>query len=56
MITTLRGHALELYMKFTIVPVGVSQKTLNEIRMGMIDEFRKLKSKSQCITEIKEIR
>ena len=29
---------------------------LNEIRMGMIDEFRKQKTESQCIIEIKEIK
>ena len=31
MITTLRGHALDWYMKFSIVPVGVVLKTLKEI-------------------------
>ena len=56
MITTLRGHALEWYMKFSIVPVGVVPKTLNEIRLEFIDKFKKLKSKSQCITDIKEIK
>ena len=56
MITTLWGHALEWYMKFSLVPVGVVPKTLNEIRLGLIDEFKKLKSGSQCITKIKEIK
>ena len=42
-------------MKFSIVPVGVVPKTLNEIRLGLIDEFKKPKSKSQCIIEIRVI-
>ena len=56
MITTLRGHALDWFMKFYIVPPGTLQKTLDEIRATMISEFRKPKSESQCITEIKEIK
>ena len=55
MITTLRGHALDWYMKFSIVPVGAAQKTLDQIQVGMIYEFIKLKYESQCITRIKEI-
>ena len=47
---------LDWYMKFYIVLVGVVPKTLNEIRIGLIDEFKKLKSESQFITEIKEIK
>ena len=54
MITTLRGHALDWYMKFSIVPVGVFLKKLSEIRVGLIDEFRKPKYESHCIIEIKE--
>ena len=56
MITTLQGRVLDWYMKFFIVPVGVVLKTLNEIRVALIDEFKNPKSESQCITEIKEIR
>ena len=56
MITTLRGHALDWYMKFSIVLVGVVPKTLNEVQLGFIYEFKKPKSESQCITEIKEIK
>ena len=56
MITTLRGRALDWYMKFSIVPVGVVPKTLNEIQLRLIDEFKKPKSESQCIIEIKEIK
>ena len=43
-------------MKFSIVPIGVVPKTLNAIWVGLIDEFKKSKYKSQCITEIKEIK
>ena len=43
-------------MKFSIVPVGNPQKTLDEIQLAMICEFRKPKSESHCITEIKEIK
>ena len=53
---TLRGRALDWYMKFFIVPVGVVPKTLNEIQLRLIDEFKKPKSESQCITEIKEVK
>ena len=56
MITTLRGCALDWYMKFSIVPIGVVPKTLNEIRLGLIDEFKKPKSESQCITDINELK
>ena len=56
MITTLQDHALDWYMKFSIVPVGVIPKAFNDILVGLIDEFRKPKSKSQCIIEIKEIK
>ena len=56
MITTLRGHALDWYMKFSIVPIGFVLKTLNEIQVVLIDEFKNPKPESQCIIEIKEIK
>ena len=56
MITTLRGHAVDWFMKFCAAPIGTPQKTLEEIRRAMILEFRKPQSKSQCITKIKEIK
>ena len=43
-------------MKFSIVPIGVVPTTLNGIQVGLIAEFREPNSKSQCITEIKEIK
>ena len=55
MITNVRGHALEWYMKFSMVPMGVTHKTLDQIRAGLIDELKNPKSESWCITEIKEI-
>ena len=56
MITTLRGHGLDLHMQYYVVPLGQLQRTLEEIRRAMILEFKKPQSKSQCITEIKEIK
>ena len=56
MITTLQGHVLNWYMKFFIVPMGVVPKKINEIQLRLIDEFNKPKYKSQCITEMKEIK
>ena len=56
MIMTLWGHVLDLYMKFSIVPVGVVPKTLNDIQLRLIDEFKRLNYESQCTIEIKEIK
>ena len=56
MITTLRGRALDWFMKFCAAPTETSQKTLDEIIVAMISDFRKPKSESQCITKIKEIK
>ena len=56
MIMTLRGRALNWFMNYFIVPLGTPQKTLEEIHAAMISKFRKPKSESQCITEIKEIK
>jgi hypothetical protein len=52
--TTLRDFALRWYMKFV---KGIPQpKSLNEIKNALIVEFKKPKSESQCITELKEIK
>ena len=56
MITTLRGHELDWFMKFYAALTGTTQNTLDEIRAAMISKFKKHKSESQCITEIKEIK
>ena len=54
--TTLRGRALEWYMRFMLVPQGGTLKTLDEIRTGLFEEFKKPKSEAQQITELKEIK
>ena len=56
MITTMRGHALDWFMKFYTTPTRTPQKTLDEIRVAMISEFRKPKYELQCINEIKQIK
>jgi hypothetical protein len=48
--TTLRDRALSWYMKFV---QGTAPKPLNVIKTMLIVEFKKPKSESQCITEIK---
>ena len=54
--TTLRGHALDWYMKFIQVPTGTLAKKLDEVRRGLIEEFRKPKYEVQYITKLKEIK
>ena len=54
--TTLRGRAQDCFMKFVQVPTGAPVKTIVEVRKGLIEEFRKLKSEVQYITELKEIK
>ena len=56
LVTTLRGHALDWYMRFMQVPQGTTVKTMNEIWEGLFEEFKKPKSEAQYITEIKEIK
>jgi hypothetical protein len=52
--TTLRDRALRWYMKF--IQGVVQLEPLNEIKTALIVKFKKPKSKSQCITELKEIK
>jgi hypothetical protein len=52
--TTLRYRALSWYMKF--VKVFAQPKMLNDIKTALSEEFKKPKSESQCITELKEIK
>ena len=54
LVNTLRGHTLDWFMKFIQVPQGALVKTLDEIQMVLIKEFRKPKSKAQYITELKD--
>jgi hypothetical protein len=51
--TTLRDHALSWYMKFV---QGATPKPLNAIKIVLTAKFKKPKSESQCITELKEIK
>ena len=48
--TTFRGWVLDWYINFLQVLTGNPQNNLEEIRMGIIDEFKKLKSESKYIT------
>ena len=54
--TTLQGCTLDWYMKFVQVPTGTPTKTLALVKNGLIEEFRKTKSKAQYITKLKEIK
>ena len=56
MTMTLKVHVLDWYMKFSMVPTSIPHKTLDHIEKGLIYEFRKPKSMSQCITKLKEIK
>ena len=51
LVITLRDRALTWYIKYTTVP-----KTLVQVKTTMIKEFKKPKSESQCITELKDIK
>ena len=52
--TTLRDRALSWYM---MLVQGIAQpKPLNRIKNALIVEFKKPKSESKCITELKEIK
>ena len=50
--TTFRERALTWYMKYTVA----HNRTLAEVKTAMIKEFKKPKSESQCITELKDIK
>lgn len=49
--TTLRNRALNWFMKY----YNGQNRTLAEVSIALINEFKKLKSESQCIIELKEI-
>jgi hypothetical protein len=52
--TTLRDRTLSLYMIFSTM--NVQSKPLNTIKTPLSTKFKKPKSKSQCITKLKEIK
>ena len=51
LVTYFRDRALTWFMKFS----STQNHVLADIRTTMIKEFKKPKSESQCITELKEI-
>ena len=51
LVTTLRDRALTWYIKYTTIP-----RTLIQVKTAMIKYFKKPKSKSQCITELKDMK
>ena len=54
--TTLWGCVLDWYMRFIQVLQGTTMKTLDEIRKGLLEEFKKPKSEAQYFTALKEIK
>ena len=50
--TTFRDRALNWFMKYS----NGQNRTLVQVRDVLIGEFKKPKSESQCITELKEIK
>ena len=50
--TTFRDRALNRFMKYS----NGQNRTLAQVRVALIGEFKKSKSESQCITESKEIK
>ena len=56
LVTTLRDRVLDWYMRFIQVLQGTTTKTLDEIRKGLLEEFKKPKSEVQYIMELKEIK
>ena len=50
--TTFRDRALNWFMKYSNAEV----RTLPQAKVALITEFKKPKSESQCITELKEIK
>lgn len=50
--TTFRDRALNWFMKY----IDGQTRTLVEVKTPLIVEFKKSKSESQCIIELKEIK
>ena len=51
LVTSFRERDLTWFMKFS----STQSPTLDDIKVAIIKEFKKPKSESQCITELKEI-
>ena len=43
-------------MRFTWIPQGGTAKTLDEIQMGLFEEFKRPKFEAQYINKLKEIK
>ena len=56
LVTTLWGHVLDWFMKFIQAPMGTPTKTMDEVRKGLIKEFRNQSMKCSIIIELKEIK
>jgi hypothetical protein len=54
--TNFSDRALTWYMKYKAIALAGHARSLAKIKHDMIREFQKLKSESQCIKEIKEIK
>jgi hypothetical protein len=54
--TTFSGRALVGYMKLQTTTPTIQARTLVEIRQALLKEFKKPKSESQYIKELKEIK
>ena len=50
--TTFRDRVLNWFMKY----YNRKNRTLSQVRVALISEFKKPKLESQCITELKEIK
>jgi hypothetical protein len=54
--TTFKDRALTWYTKYMAATLTRQTRSLTKIKRDFLREFQKPKSKSQCITEIKEIK
>jgi hypothetical protein len=54
--TMLRGHTLLWYMKLHINTPTRKDRNLEEIKKALLKEFKKPKSESQYMTELKEVK
>jgi hypothetical protein len=56
LVMTFKDRALLWYMKYESIAHVGQDRTLVDIRKALLKEFQKPKSKSQCITKLKEIK
>jgi hypothetical protein len=53
---TFRGHTLVWYMKLQGITPTIHVRTLEEIKKALLKDFKKPKSESNYIIELKEIK